>query len=201
MDSCQESFCPYSITSSHANTEAHLPKSKGQNSSPKCSKRRTESKTVRFSTVEIREYGIVLGDHPGRSLSPTNGPSISLSWSYNRLQPFSIIAYEQAKSTDQVHTINNKALSSFEREDMLKEYGFSRSEMEESVKSKNLIKDQRRRSRKPMTGDRLRLAIKNVMKKSFKLLGPTVSMDKYSRRESQLSLALPTKSSLGNRAA
>jgi len=201
MDSCQETSRPYSITSIHANTVTHLPESMFQMSSPKGSKRRTESKTVRFSTIEIREYGIVLGDHPGQSFSPTNGPSISLSWSYNRLKPLSIIAYEQTKSIDQVHRINNIALSSFEREDMLKEYGFSRSEMEESVKAKNLIKDQRRRSRKPMTGDRLRLAIKTVMKKSFKLLVPTVSLDKYSRRESQLSLVLPTRSSLGNRAA
>eukprot|EP00586_Coscinodiscus_wailesii_P007092 CAMPEP_0172491588 /NCGR_PEP_ID=MMETSP1066-20121228/22449_1 /TAXON_ID=671091 /ORGANISM="Coscinodiscus wailesii, Strain CCMP2513" /LENGTH=363 /DNA_ID=CAMNT_0013260715 /DNA_START=229 /DNA_END=1320 /DNA_ORIENTATION=- len=57
-------------------------------------RRRNDSK-VCFSTVEIREYETILGDHPFVS----SGPALSIGWSYNKdnVQSFTLDEYEGRK--------------------------------------------------------------------------------------------------------
>jgi len=67
---------------------------------------------VRFSTLEIREYPMILGDHPEVSV----GPPVTMDWEYQDSTFFSVEAFEAMKqdrdpkiSAEKRNTISQKA--------------------------------------------------------------------------------------------
>mmetsp|Transcript_52327 Transcript_52327/g.61091 ORF Transcript_52327/g.61091 Transcript_52327/m.61091 type:complete len:192 (+) Transcript_52327:106-681(+) len=50
----------------------------------------TDQVTVSFSTVQVRHYDVTLGDHP----DCTDGPPISLDWTYDESIPVELNSYE-----------------------------------------------------------------------------------------------------------
>jgi len=133
----------------HASIHQHLyhPSYGSLNRSITKSIRQKERKSVRFSHIEIREYEITLGDHPGGMI--VNGSSISLGWNYNVIEPTQINTFELEKDMKgRRHSEHYLAMSKYEREDLLKEFGWGRSYIEESIKQKIQIQNQRKRSLK-----------------------------------------------------
>ena len=53
----------------------------------------TSPRSLRFSTVQIREYDVVIGDHP----SCTEGLSLAIGWNYNQEQLQKIEYYEASR--------------------------------------------------------------------------------------------------------
>jgi hypothetical protein len=49
-----------------------------------------ERRSVKFSTLEIREYAVVLGANP----STTHGPSLELDWEAQSSETFDLDCYE-----------------------------------------------------------------------------------------------------------
>jgi len=132
----------------HAATPQHLYHSSygSLNRSITKSIRQKERKSVRFSHIEIREYEIILGDHPGGMI--VNGSSVSLGWNYNVTEPTQINSFELEKDMKGRRDFEHLALSKYEREDLLREFGWARSYIEESIKQKIQIQNQRKRSLK-----------------------------------------------------
>ena len=103
-------------------------------------KKRTSS--VSFSTIEIRSYERVLGDNP----SCSHGPAVSIGWQYEP-DPITVQLdeYEYYRSDDRLDG-TALVLSRSEREDLLKELGYSRSAIADAVRTNVKIKNNRRQT-------------------------------------------------------
>ena len=95
-------------------------------------------KKVRFSTVEVREYQMILGDNPGVS----RGPSITIDW-----RPFSRKFFHVETHVRMTPSPRRKptqmTMPLFHRDFLLKAAGYSRKEILESTKRTNIVKAQR----------------------------------------------------------
>jgi len=97
---------------------------------------------VLFDAVEIREYPIVLGNNP----SSTFGPSIEIGWEYTDLEPQDVEDHVNRK------TIKRDARALYVapvvRESLLlrSEQQYSHQDIEEAVREKNKVRQQRQRS-------------------------------------------------------
>lgn len=104
--------------------------------------KKKKKKSVRFSTVNIREYHICLGDNP----SVARGAPISLDWHYEEEISIDLNVYEQ-------HTIKREHNEEFkrpslERLHLLKDIGYSRLEILEATRQVEKIRHQRFQTRR-----------------------------------------------------
>lgn len=99
--------------------------------------------SVQFGSLTIRNYEVQLGDNP----SCSNGAPVSIGWRYNELNPICIEKYE-AWMKDKRRSRGEFHLPRSHRESILREYGYSRSQMTEATKQVAKIKKQRRASLK-----------------------------------------------------
>eukprot|EP00751_Fragilariopsis_kerguelensis_P039248 CAMPEP_0171002528 /NCGR_PEP_ID=MMETSP0736-20130129/16259_1 /TAXON_ID=186038 /ORGANISM="Fragilariopsis kerguelensis, Strain L26-C5" /LENGTH=250 /DNA_ID=CAMNT_0011430927 /DNA_START=21 /DNA_END=770 /DNA_ORIENTATION=- len=109
-------------------------------------KTKTKKKGVRFSTVNIRQYSICLGDHPSVAL----GAPISLDWTYEKEISIDLQEYEQ--HTTQYYSGKRRTrcefkLPSQERFQLFKQLGYSRNEIQEAIHEVTKIKIQRLQTR------------------------------------------------------
>ena len=111
--------------------------------SPGAKKAQRRRSSVQFGSLTIRNYEVQLGDHP----SCSNGVPVSIGWRYNELNPICIEKYE-AWMKDKRRSRSEFHLPRTHRESILKEYGYSRSQMTEATKQVAKIKKQRRASLK-----------------------------------------------------
>jgi len=128
-------------------------------------KTRKKMKKVHFSTVEVREYPMTLGDNPAVS----KGPPVTIEW-----RPFSRKIYQVESHIKLTPCPRRKplqmAMPLFYRDFLLKSSGFSRREMLEATKQVNIIK-----GRRSATVRKLQMAqmeeigetMKNKMKNTF----------------------------------
>mmetsp|Transcript_37089 Transcript_37089/g.37546 ORF Transcript_37089/g.37546 Transcript_37089/m.37546 type:complete len:250 (+) Transcript_37089:52-801(+) len=101
---------------------------------------------VRFSVVHIRQYNLCLGDNP----SVSHGPPISLDWDYDNEIIIDLHEYEQYNHNhnhSQRDRIEFKR-PSFERFDVLKQLGYSRTEINEATHQMEKIRQQRYQTRR-----------------------------------------------------
>jgi len=96
-----------------------------------------------FSTLEIREYPITLGDNPGGA----QGPPISLDWKYNKkhTQVVPLEDYEETRprrrNRKEMHIPGN-----MRRWRLLRKEGVSVKEIENAIKAADAVRRQRRKS-------------------------------------------------------
>jgi len=129
---------------------------------------------VRFREVEVREYNRVIGDNP----SVTTGPAISLGWSYNVADRMTINEYERTrKITGQVRPIRR-----IDREEMLRDLGFSRSEIADAVRGIIRTKNQRRQTYHNLKVARMEEAVESAVKTVKRVFRPRSA----ARRESEI---------------
>jgi len=57
---------------------------------------KTRRKSVKFSQVQVREFGIILGDNP----SVTNGPPITLDWDVQEMYSYDVDSNEEPSSEE-----------------------------------------------------------------------------------------------------
>jgi len=100
-------------------------------------------RTASFSTLEIREYAITLGDNPGGA----QGPPISLDWDYNegQTQVMSLDDYEDTRPPRrdkyQMHMAEN-----LRRWRLLRETGCSLKDLMKATKAAANVRKQRKKS-------------------------------------------------------
>ena len=97
-----------------------------------------ETKSVQFSTIEIRDYSLCLGDHP----DVNRGAPVSLDWEYQVEQSFDIVEYERRSVPKKTH--NEMIRMAFEREFTLRKLGYSEEEIK--TRSRSVKKDRKNRS-------------------------------------------------------
>ncbi len=104
-------------------------------------------KSVRFSSVHLREHGICIGDNP----SVSRGAPIALDWHFLRELDFSLDAFESSEhsagnnGTDPAQPLKHSPL---DRLHVLRKMGYSRDEIQEASKKAVIIKQQRIKTRR-----------------------------------------------------
>merc|ERR1712238_577153 len=88
-----------------------------------------KKKVVRFSTVNIREYNVCLGDNP----SVARGAPISLDWQYGEEISHVVGDYEQQQQQLKHDRTTELKRSSLERIQLLKQIGYSRKEIQQAT--------------------------------------------------------------------
>ena len=104
----------------------------------------SNTKFVSFSNINIRECEITICDHPETSF----GQSISLGWMYNENLSINMNTYELIKDAKGRRDYKDLSLSRWERENLLFEFGFSRSEINRSSAVKKPKCSRRKRNLK-----------------------------------------------------
>lgn len=122
---------PSVVSSSHSSVQ----------SAPAASRTATSKKTVKFQTVQIREYERVVGDNP----SCTIGPPIGIGWKYARTHVEDLNSYETARLGKRKRSIR-LILSREEREALLLNWGASFHDIIEAVRANMKVKNQRRQT-------------------------------------------------------
>mmetsp|Transcript_40275 Transcript_40275/g.59191 ORF Transcript_40275/g.59191 Transcript_40275/m.59191 type:complete len:183 (+) Transcript_40275:37-585(+) len=99
--------------------------------------------SVRFSSLEIREYPVRLGDNP----ACTNGPALTLGWCFQQALFMSVDKYEELRPPRRFN--NEIRIPCRLREDMLmNEWGYSMSDIVCAVIEKRRVQMQRKNSAK-----------------------------------------------------
>jgi hypothetical protein len=107
------------------------------------SDRSCSCRSVRFHTVEFREYPVILCDNPSAS-----GPPIGLGWEYDPEDTLQaqVDDYEAHRHEDDRRTKSGLRIPPNIREDKLLQAGFSRSEIRSVVQMSEKEKERRRSS-------------------------------------------------------
>jgi hypothetical protein len=120
-------------------TTTHHEKSYANNSGGSC---KNNKSNVRFDRVEIRTYGVILGDNPGGH----GGAPLSLSWNYDVLGHLPVERFEQERVDDRRRGQKNLWLGNHTRQSILSKAGYTDSEISQAEKNAQLIRHQRRSS-------------------------------------------------------
>lgn len=99
----------------------------------------SEQKSVRFDSLQIREYDRVLSDNP----STSSGPPIGIGWRYSPEETVVDLEEYETAHEDLRRTKRELAIPPFVRERMLREAGFSRNEIKLATKRVKKDKEQR----------------------------------------------------------
>merc|ERR1712232_1137484 len=139
------------------------------------------SKSVGFSTLTIRQYGMILGDNVTLS-----GPPISISWEHEKEEMYDVDDYEAVyESTRRSHA--ELKMPSTHRDEMMRRSGFSRKEIQEAVKQSTIARNRRKRTAETHQLHKIQEAMENVLRSGKKSL-------RISRRASDDSLVKKNKS-------
>jgi hypothetical protein len=98
------------------------------------------SKSVTFADVKVREYPICLGDNPAVMM----GAPLTISWEHQSEGRLSLDDYETSRPDRR--RSDELRIPSFVRETMLKNSGYSRTDIQKGVRDVNLAKNQRKRT-------------------------------------------------------
>jgi len=100
-------------------------------------------KRVQFSTIEIREYPIVLGDNPAVS----HGPPLSISWEYDVLIKCNVDDYERHYCNDHYRRRGSELRIPYKiRNCTLHDMGYSNYEIKSTMKEVQKLQLQRSRT-------------------------------------------------------
>lgn len=98
-------------------------------------------RSVGFTTVQIRSYERILGDNP----SCTDGPSVSIGWKYKDNSVLqSVDEYEEQRTSSRSRFV--PILSRHEREAMLMDLGYTRSDIANALRDNVRTRNRRRQT-------------------------------------------------------
>ncbi|KAL3807759.1 hypothetical protein ACHAXA_004226 [Cyclostephanos tholiformis] len=93
---------------------------------------------VRFGSIVIRDYDMILGDNP----SCVSGIPLAISWNYTEYQPLDVDEYELHRSPRR--SMENMQLNISQRMRLLSEAGFTKVDIHHTLKQINRTKRNRR---------------------------------------------------------
>lgn len=123
-------------------------------------------KSVRFSRVVVRDYSLCLGDNP----SVSRGVPISIDWDYDKERSYEINKYECDRFARRRKSEELK-LPSLQRIQLLKNLGYSRSELNEQAKNIERVRQKRFSTRRKVEfEDRWKDRFQSIAKTSSRIL-------------------------------
>lgn len=141
------------------------------------------SKKVTFSTLQIREFGIIPGDNP----SVTGGCPLSICWEYDNEFTCSVDDYEETRP--KARSMTELRIPSRLRDERLRRVGFSRKEIQECTKYANITRLQRRRTTETMKLAPVQEFLERAKRKTLHLVGAGSK-----RKERELMKQIPVSS-------
>jgi len=133
------------------------------------------AKEFGFSTITVREYPRELGDNV-----TVSGPPISLSWKHQDEIVYDLLEYDDA-CRDTRRTQSELKMPSAHRDQILREVGYSRQDIQQAVKKSNIARIRRRRTVETLKLQPLQEAFERcirVGKKPLRKKEPHLRMDK-----------------------
>jgi len=133
------------------------------------------AKEFGFSTITVREYPRELGDNV-----TVSGPPISLSWKHQDEIVYDLLEYDDA-CRDTRRTQSELKMPSAHRDQILREVGYSRQDIQQAVKKSNIARIRRRRTVETLKLQPLQEAFErciSVGKKPLRKKEPHLRMDK-----------------------
>lgn len=124
-----------------------------------------KKKAVNFSCIDIREHEIILEFQPFISC----GPGIGLGWESIDLPRYSVDDFESGRGQRRMKTEFH--LPPYERQEILREFGYSRGEIADACKSIDAAKKQRRLSKLTQDVECTQIAMEWTARKVKKLIG------------------------------
>jgi molecular chaperone DnaK (HSP70) len=127
-----------------------------------CDVYRNKKTAVRFSTISIREYNRIVGDHPDCKV----GPPITIGWDYGEMAVQNVDEYESSRTRRK-----NLRLTSITRKNMLHNvFGISEEEIRMAEKEVQKILKQRSTSKQQTkVGDRTEAFVQSAKRKIRKV--------------------------------
>lgn len=134
-------------------------------------------RSVSFHAIQVREYPMTLGDHPGAK----SGPPVTLSWEYN--------ASHASLSVDEFETYRPPRRSrsqiyipSIRREEMLnKEFGIGRDQIRKAKKEVSKIRQQREKTVATLHNAKMEEAMEKARRKITRFVGRNTKKKEESR--------------------
>lgn len=137
-------------------TPARAPPKRSRSCLKQATSPSSEGKKVHFGSLEMRNYEVVLGDHPDCS----SGPPISLGWAYAESNPISVERYEEIKPSSSRRSMDQLELNYFVRKRMLRRESLvSDEDMRNRIDDVNRIQKQRLHTKRMQPVYKLREAI------------------------------------------
>eukprot|EP01083_Nonionella_stella_P259490 885931_1 len=118
---------------------------------------------VHFGTVSVRDYDVILGDHPCCSY----GPPLSLDWNFNQQEPIDVNAYEFENIPFRRKSLRGLTLNYYQRKHLLSDY--SESDFKAAKKEIKRIKSNRYITMKLACFHPVEAAIESARRKLKKL--------------------------------
>jgi hypothetical protein len=125
-----------------------------------------EQRSVDFSTIEVRTYPIIMGDHPNVS----SGPPFTIDWDHQDAEEIDLSDYEKLKP--EKRTREQILLPAHVRDSLLRSQGYARSEIVLVGKEINRIKRCRKAVNPQQQHGRFRMWYQNA-KRSRCILNST----------------------------
>lgn len=123
----------------------------------------SSERSIKFKALTMREYEIVLGNHPNCS----DGPALSIGWSYNTRGPIDINRYEKSMEGMR-RTRAQMLIPRKHREYLLQDFGFSSTDINESIKEIQRIQKERKETYKGSKFSNVEKAFSGIKKKLSK---------------------------------
>lgn len=126
-----------------------------------------KKKSVHFGTVLVRDYDLILGDHPCCSY----GPPITLDWDYLEYKPLSVNEYELHHAPRR--SLREMLLNYYQRKHMLTEAGYTEADLKANKKDVNKSKFNRSITRSCAPYHPLEWAVESAVRKMKRIVGKT----------------------------
>lgn len=121
---------------------------------------------VSFSTLEIREYPICIGDNP----ACTFGVPISIDWAYETTNIFSVDEYEEQRPTPR--DFSQLKIPSKDRNHIIRGIGYSLRDVMEGTKHANIARNRRKRTKETLhlapVEEFLELSVRAILNATFR---------------------------------
>ena len=145
-----------------------------------------QTKHVKFNTVEIREYEIILSNNPACEY----GPSIEIGWEYTDINTaddaIRVSQYEKERFGKRRQEKNGRPsklyLSQVRREAILKEAGYTNKEIHAAIRDKRKARLQRSVSTFQSLGTRIKATVKGGRKEQ-KVLRAVRNLQKLQNKQ------------------
>jgi len=143
-----------------------------------CESTSSSGKQFGFSTITIREYARELGDNVTMM-----GPPICLAWQHQDEIVYDLIEYDDA-CQDTRRTQSELKMPSKHRDQILRESGYSRQEIQDAIKRSNIARNQRKRTVETLSLQPLQEAFEKVVRVGRKPLKKKDSLRNLDTRKS-----------------